>query len=71
MSPKNDAINFQIPKSASDIDDNIYKYYVRQSYIHHLDADQDPSIDGSIKGAADLDSVIIKDVRAIHISSDH
>jgi len=79
VQPKNQAVYFKGPRSNEEIDSQIFDYYVRNTYVRGVDVDEDPNTDpyafseeeGVRKLPMPQDEALIKDVRNIHVSSDH
>ena len=82
MPPKNEVIRFATPKSEGEIDNHIFDYYTRNTFVRNLDTDEDPLLmtDETLKVdkgrlqkqlTSPVEETTIKDVRNIHIASDH
>lgn len=80
--PKNEVIRFATPKNDLEIDHQIFDYYTRNTFIRNIDTDEDPLLGPAQPRAVDtkalqrqltspVDETTIKDVRNIHIASDH
>jgi hypothetical protein len=82
LPPKNEVIRFATPKSDLEIDHQIFDYYTRNTFVRNLDTDEDPLPVAEETQKVDkrplqkqltspIEETTIKDVRNIHIASDH
>ena len=77
MNPINEALNFNEPRDRDSLDQSIFDFYAKNTFIRYVDGDEDPrSLDQMIAETknppqVNLNYTTIKDVRNIHISSDH
>lgn len=75
MKSINDSVRFTVPKSRRGVDQAIFDYYARNTYVRYVDNDEDPQ---ELSLTADRDRItvpaghaVVKDVRNVHINSDH
>lgn len=78
MNPINEALHFTEPRDRASLDSAINEYYARNSFVRYVDGDEDPvTLEQKLRESMrpqegpNLSEATIKDVRNIHISSDH
>ena len=86
MRPKNDSARFAAPQRDTEIEQEVFDYYMRNTHVRSVDTDEDPRIDTlnplmkqqnerllSSNSFTDqrADEVIVKDIQSIHVCSDH
>lgn len=75
MKSINDSVRFSVPKSRRGVDQAIFDFYARNTYVRYADNDEDPQelclTSDRRQGVVPAGYAIVKDVRNVHINSDH
>lgn len=78
MSPINESLDFLEPRDRPSIDQSVFDFYARNSFVRYIDGDEDPeNLEQKLKNQmhpkhrTNKNEALVKDVRNIHISSDH
>ena len=78
MRPINDSLSFIEPRDRASLDAAVFDYYAKNSYVRYLDGEEDPeTLENKLRDSIEMEQNVnmnectIKDVRNVHISSDH
>lgn len=78
MHPVNESLHFAEPRDRATLDSAIFDFYAKNSFVRYIDGDEDPAtLEQKLRDAMrqsppdNLGETTIKDVRNVHISSDH
>ena len=74
MKPKNDAFTFAPPKNDAQLSQRLLTYYATNTYLRDLETSQDPGqarSGGEQSYNPSASAGLVKDIRNVHVCSDH